>query len=103
MRGVAFAEAALLTFDKAGQAADQLLKEAAAGLDPETIELVKQAQQDPEGFLRRVQAGYEARRATQNPKLAHDAELQNYVRNVHATATDHYLAGYQGLRDALVG
>lgn len=94
LAGVAFAESAVSVFDRAGQAADAVIKEAAANMDPEFVELVKMAQHDPGRFLAEVQAGYND---GVNQKLA------QYDAVVHDWATTHYVAGYDSMRQALKG
>lgn len=94
--GTAFGEAAVEVFNRAGQAADAVVKEASAGIDPETIELAKMAQENPGRFLAEVRAGYESR--------LNDGESQKraeYDAAVHGWATDHYIAGYESVRRAL--
>lgn len=94
LAGVAFAESSLEVFNKAGQAADAVIKEASAGLDPEFIELVKQAQTNPGQFLAEVQAGY-------NAALSQNQKRAQYDATVHDWATEHYLTGYESVRRAL--
>lgn len=94
LAGTAFGEAAVAVFDRAGQAADAVVKEASAGLDPEFVELVKEAQHDPGRFLAEVRAGYEARTGEGQKQAEYNAV-------VHRWATDHYLTGYESVRRAL--
>jgi len=94
LAGTAFGEAAVAVFDRAGQAADAVVKEASANLDPEFVELVKMAQHAPGRFLAEVRAGYEAR-------IGGEQKLAGYDAVVHGWATDHYLAGYESVRRAL--
>lgn len=93
--GAAFAEEALATFTRAGQAADAVIKQAAAELDPRTIELARLVQTDPERFLKEAQAGYLARQGTGGDVM------RDKVRQIHKIATAHYLEGYDALRRAL--
>lgn len=92
--GAAFAESALSSFDRAGQAADAVIKEASANLDPEFVELVKMAQANPGNFLAEVRAGYEA-------GLGQNQKQAQYEAAVHGWATDHYIAGYESVRRAI--
>ncbi len=93
--GAAFAEEALATFTRAGQAADAVMKQASADLDPRTIELARMVQTDPERFLKEAQAGYLAQRGTS------DDAVKQKVRQIHKIATAHYLEGYDALNRAL--
>lgn len=88
LAAVAFSETLLASLDRAGQAADLAVKEAAAALDPETIKLAQLAQADPQRFLAEVAAGARAKEA-------------EFVARVRDVATNHYLAGYEALRGAL--
>jgi hypothetical protein len=94
LAGTAFGEAAVAVFDRAGQAADAVVKEASANLDPDFVELVKLAQHDPGRFLAEVRAGYEAHTSKSQKQAEYNAA-------VHGWATDHYLAGYESVRRAL--
>lgn len=96
LAGTAFGEAAVAVFDRAGQAADAIVKQASADLDPEFVELVKMAQHDPGRFLAEVRAGYEAR-------SGHSQKRAEYDAAVHGWATKHYLAGYESARRAIEG
>ncbi len=96
--GAAFAETALATFTAAGEAAEKMAKEAAAGIDPQTIELAKLAQADPAGFLREVERGFnEQRAANGQDKTASDRELRQYQE----LGAGHYLNGYEALKQAI--
>lgn len=98
LAGAGFAEQALATFTAAGEAAEKMAKEAAAGLDPATIALAKLAQENPAAFLREVERGYREQQAAQGQdKTAQDAELRRY----HGVGTAHYLNGYESLKQAI--
>jgi hypothetical protein len=98
LAGAAFAEQALATFTSAGEAAEKMAKEAAAGIDPRTIELAKLAQADPAGFLREVERGYnEQRAASGQDKTAANNELRQYQE----LGAGHYLNGYESLKQAI--
>lgn len=92
--GTAFAEEVIATFSRAGQAADNIIKQGAAELDPRTIELARLVQTDPERFLKEAQAGFLARRGGNDV-------MRDKVRQIHKIATLHYLEGYDSLRRAL--
>lgn len=91
--GTAFAEAAVETFNRAGQAADAVIKEASAGVDPEMIELAKMAQYNPARFLAEVQAGAASQMG--------QSKQASYDDTVHHWTTQHYLAGYESVRRAI--
>lgn len=92
--GAAFADTVISRFDAAGAAAESTIKEAAAGLDPEVIEMAKLARDNPGRFLADVHAGYDAARSQ---------KVASYQQQVHGWATDHYLTGYASVQNALWG
>lgn len=64
-----------------------------SGLDPSTVELVKIAQEDPQGFLNLVNAAAYEEGAML--KQAEDETAAELERNILYKGAEHYIAGYE--------
>lgn len=80
-------------YEKVAENLAQTQKTAGDELDPEMVELVKMASENPRAFLARVEKA--AQEEDAQLKEAEDKEAAELVQQVHLKAAEHYAHGYE--------